>query len=254
MRLVVFLSAAVSASWFAPAAFAGDLTKVDRTIRKEPAYQAKPRYGLLVLGSKAETRIWLVIDGKTLYVDRNGNSDLTEEGERVPSEKTGSTASLEWRAGGFVEADGKTRHSNLVVYQYFHRELDHLVNSVVVLDVLGVKGQGTNGEEGCSFTDTPKAAPVIHINGPLTLRAHSVVVAYPSGLKLKTVPFELGPGETVSELRVQVGTPGLGKGTFAALAVEGFPADVHPAVGIIVPSKVDPKKKVEMAFALKERC
>src|SRR2546423_1487819 len=61
-----------------------DLTKIDRTILKEPVYKSKaPRYCLLVFGPEAKTRVWLVLDGDTLYVDRNGNGDLTEEGERV---------------------------------------------------------------------------------------------------------------------------------------------------------------------------
>ena len=41
-------------------ALAVDLAKIDRTIRKEPAYQSKsPQYCLLVFGPKAETRVWL---------------------------------------------------------------------------------------------------------------------------------------------------------------------------------------------------
>src|SRR5262245_13164958 len=133
MRLVVFLLAVLSISYFAPPGFAVDLTKIDRSISKEPAYRGKPRYGLLVLGRKAETRIWLVIDGKTLYVDRNGNGDLTEPGERVLAENTNSTDILEFRAGEFLEADGKTRHSNLVVTQYSHYQSRRLVNAVAVL-------------------------------------------------------------------------------------------------------------------------
>jgi hypothetical protein len=254
MRLVVFLSAAVAASWFAPLGLAADLTRVDRTIRKEPAYQTKPRYALLVLGPKAETRIWLVIDGKTLHVDRNGNGDLTDDGEPVSAEKTDSTDTLEWRAGGFVEADGKTRHSNLLVYQSFHRQFGHLVNSVGVMDVRGTVGQTTDGEEGGSFADTPKDAPVIHVNGPLTLRAHSVRVEYPGGSRRKVVPFQLDAGERLLELHVQVGTPGLGRGTFAAIAVEGFPENVHPAVRMVVPSKAGPNRTVEAEFSLMGRC
>lgn len=61
-----------------------DLTKVDRVIAKEPKYQNQPRYALLVFGPKADGRAWLVMDGEdVLYIDRNGNGDLTEEGERV---------------------------------------------------------------------------------------------------------------------------------------------------------------------------
>ncbi len=255
MKAVVFLLGALSIPCTDLPAFALDLTKIDRTIRKEPAYRTKPRYGLLVLGPKAETRIWLVIDDKTLYVDRNGNGDLTEAGEQISAEKMSSADYLEFRAGGFVEADGKTRHSNLIFYQYFARQFGHLVNSVIAMEVQGAASQGNHGEEGCSFADTPRDAPVIHINGPLTLKAHSVCVDYPGGSRLKEVPFQLDAGERVSNLHVRVGTPGLGKGTFAALAVEkGFPADLHPIVEIVVASKADPKKTIKAAFSLKERC
>src|SRR4051812_29976418 len=55
---------------------------------KEPAYQTKaPKYGLLRFGPKGEDRVWLVLDGDTLYVDRNGNGDLTEPGDKVAAEK-----------------------------------------------------------------------------------------------------------------------------------------------------------------------
>ncbi len=53
-------------------------------IVKEPAYQTKaPKYGLLRFGPKGEDRVWLVLDGDTLYVDRNGNGDLTEPAKKI---------------------------------------------------------------------------------------------------------------------------------------------------------------------------
>ena len=56
----VFLSATLAGA---------DLTKVDRSIKKEPAYQTKsPKYCLLVFGPEAKTRVWLVLDGDTLYI------------------------------------------------------------------------------------------------------------------------------------------------------------------------------------------
>jgi hypothetical protein len=66
------------------AGLAADLSKIDRAIRKEPTYQSKsPKYCLLVFGPEAAARVWLVHDGDVLYVDRNGNGDLTENGERI---------------------------------------------------------------------------------------------------------------------------------------------------------------------------
>src|SRR5579862_2101927 len=68
----------------APVANAADLAKIERKIAKEPAYQTKAaKYCLLVFGLDAKTRAWLVQDGDTLYVDRRGNGDLTEDTNRV---------------------------------------------------------------------------------------------------------------------------------------------------------------------------
>ena len=76
-------------AWLAacPTAFAADLSKVDRILTKEPAYRSKPRYCVLVFGPEAKTRVWLVQDGDTLYVDRNGDGDLTEPGKKILAEK-----------------------------------------------------------------------------------------------------------------------------------------------------------------------
>ena len=63
-------------------ATAADLSKIDRSLVKEPNYKGKPGYCLLVFGADAKVRVWLVKDGDTLYLDRNGNGDLTEDGIR----------------------------------------------------------------------------------------------------------------------------------------------------------------------------
>src|SRR4051812_25082918 len=82
-----FMWAAMMCAVVAPNALpAADLSKMDRTIRKEPTYQGKPKYCLLVFGPEAVHRVWLVHDGDTLYVDRNGNGDLTEPGKKVTAD------------------------------------------------------------------------------------------------------------------------------------------------------------------------
>jgi len=68
---------------WANAALSGDLTTLDRPISKEPRYERQPYYLLLVFGPQADRHAWLVLDGEVLYVDRNGNGDLTEADERV---------------------------------------------------------------------------------------------------------------------------------------------------------------------------
>src|SRR5260370_42667936 len=76
------IQAGLAGLLLAPLAQGAELAKVDRKIAKEPAYQTKsPKYCLLVFGLEAKDRAWLVQDGDTLYVDRNGNGDLTEAGK-----------------------------------------------------------------------------------------------------------------------------------------------------------------------------
>jgi hypothetical protein len=95
-----------------------DLTKIDRTIAKEPAYKPKPKYCLLVFGPEAKTRVWLVLDGDTLYVDRNGNGDLTEKGERFVlalDEYERKRGQRVWKVGDIAALGAKVQYTDLQV-------------------------------------------------------------------------------------------------------------------------------------------
>src|SRR5207245_8714637 len=94
---------------------AADLAKIDRKIAKEPAYRTKPKYCLLVFGPEAKTRVWLVQDGDTLYVDRNGNGDLTEPGAKVAAEKRDGADEGEYTFKVGDIRDGKRIHKELTV-------------------------------------------------------------------------------------------------------------------------------------------
>src|SRR5207245_6414795 len=99
-------------SWLSAGSAFADSPKIDRTIGKEPAYQTKkPKYGLLVFGPEGKDRVWLVHDGNTRYVDRNGNGDLTDPGEKVAAEKVPSRDPEEHGYGfdvGDVTVGGRT--------------------------------------------------------------------------------------------------------------------------------------------------
>ena len=78
---------------------AADLSKVERRLVKEPTYQSgSPRYALLVIGPGAKDRVWIVKDGDTLYVDRNGNGDLTDPARSSPPPRAARQrrATLSW--------------------------------------------------------------------------------------------------------------------------------------------------------------
>ena len=59
------------------------LDSVEKTIGREPKYAGTPRYALLVLGPEGKTIVWMVEDGDVLYVDKNANSDLTDDGPPI---------------------------------------------------------------------------------------------------------------------------------------------------------------------------
>lgn len=81
MLRTLHISMLVGLLWAAPAA-AVDYDKIDRSIGKEPAYAGQPEYALLLLGAEARRRVWVVVDGETIYIDRNGDGDLTAPDER----------------------------------------------------------------------------------------------------------------------------------------------------------------------------
>jgi hypothetical protein len=248
----------------APAA-AADLAAVDRSLKKEPAYQGKPKYCLLVFGPEARTRVWLVQDGEVLYVDRNGNGDLTEKGKRV-ERKQGDKNFRVFEAGDL--ADGPLTHTGLTVTQV-------LVNPEVVgnpKEFERIKAQGdrpwtwwvrvaaerpaddrrplprhikyiVNGD-GLGyllFADRPQDAPVIHLNGPWTLGLQDVKQRLTAGDK--------------TMLQIGVGTPGVGPGTFTfVLYPDTIPADVYPAADVAFPPRSPGEEPIREKFVLKQRC
>jgi hypothetical protein len=209
----------------APASVA-DLTKIDRTIRKEPAYQSgSPKYCLLVFGAEAKSRVWLVLDGKDLYVDRNGNGDLTEPDERVPYSET------EFQAGDLMETGGKTKHTNLVV-----KWPAPLLVSVLLEGKY--RQQAGDEQESLRFADRPQDAPVIHFGGPLTFRLTEVQKDWVVGGKAKR------------SFAVRAATPGLGDGTFADFHHSNFPPKLRPIAEIEFPPAGPDRKPVVIPIEL----
>src|SRR5215831_8034706 len=140
-------------------ASAADLTKVERAIAKEPAYQSKsPKYCLLVFGPEAKTRVWLVLDGGVLYVDRNGNGDLTEEGERIVGEDGIFVAE------DITEPDGKARHTQLRLRRF----KTGVILSLLVEGKRLYFGGSREASDSLQFADQPRQAPILHVNGPLS--------------------------------------------------------------------------------------
>lgn len=246
-------------------AWGADLSKVERRIAKEPTYEARPKYCLLVFGAEAKWRVWLVQDGDILYVDRNGNGDLTEKGERVSIKESKDTYRV-FEAGDIH--DGTLMHTGLSVRQMKvskdyvasdrewqrvtksdaepwtwsvhltteraaddNKELPKKIGYVINGDGLGL----------LLFGDRPEDAPVIHLNGPWSLGLQDWKQRLVAGHK--------------SELQIGVGTQGLGPGTFAfVLYPDTIPKDAYPRAEISFPAKSASDKRTLVSLELKRRC
>jgi hypothetical protein len=269
MRWVPLL-AAVASLGFASRLTAADLSKIDRTIPKEPAYATKaPRYCLLVFGPDAAHRVWLALDGDTLYVDRNGNGDLTEAGEKVPAAKDADPKVNGYAFEvGDLTVGGKVHKGFTVSLPPLKMFADNpsladvaairdalKANPETVVARLGVavesarfKGASIGGRiaQGAGFFDPagvltfaakPAEAPVVHFDGPLQVSFYGDVPKLTLGRD--------------NDLVLTVGTPGRGGGTFAMLAYEDtIPKDVHPRIEATWPGE----KPVKEHFELKQRC
>jgi len=190
-NLSLFGNLAVASDPAAP-----NLLKIDRTIRVEPTYTSKsPTYCLLVYGDRADTRVWLVRDQDAIFVDRNGNGDLTEEGERVP------LTTDSWYSLGDVRSRTKT-YTGLRIGLYD--------DGVRLRQGSGSSGQyvGFAKHPMPKFASRAAEAPVIHFDGPKTIGQYGTIQSLPPD----------GSGGSLREtwLRLMIGTPGVGPGTFAA--------------------------------------
>lgn len=265
----------LAVGWLAAGAAFADVSKIDRTIAKEPAYRTKPTYALLAFGSKANGRVWLVRDGDTLYVDRNGNGDLTDPGEKVAAEKRPGVDPEEhgYSFNVGVVTVGDREHKGLSVYftplrSYANnptvakrKELQAAIKKnpkgfaasiSVDVKVAGLKGGGLEGRANFSagpmdlnglleFAESPAKAPVVHCGGSLE------VSFYGDRPKLRV-------GRS-TDLILVVGTPGAGPGTFASLGYdETIPEQAKPAAEISFAPSSPGAAPVKEKYEIKERC
>jgi hypothetical protein len=213
----------------------------DRTIAKEPAYKSKdPRYCQLVFGPQAKQSVWLVIDAEDLYVDRNGNGDLTEDGERV-------TRKPAFQGGGFEVpkldiGDGTTTYANLIVY-WTRQPPGEAAKPERTVDVMvEVNNRYCQFATFKSSATAPKDAPVIHFGGPLEM------VLLTGGAPLAAPGKE---GELVAVIGTRSST-----GHLAVIRHDRnlLPkADAHPVAEVTFPGKGG-AKPVAVKVPLDQRC
>lgn len=256
--------------------FATDLAKLSRTIAKEPTYATKsPRYCLLVFGPEANARVWLVLDGDTAYLDRNGNGDLTEGEERIklPAYEKVENSSLDGNRqhmiGSVTAWEGRRISITLMqlrpraghkpktdeeaeIFKFLGDQPDGVVTGIIAADEpknekkdvfegpMNAQVAMTDRDGVLAFSRQAKDAPIVHFHGPLTMSLH---------------PMQKLVRGQENELKASVGTQGLGKGTFVATLYHGrIPDEAHPVAEVVFPQADASKPRRKVTVTLSKRC
>lgn len=215
-----------------------DLSKIDRTIAKEPAYQGKPKYCLVVYGPEAKTRVWLVVDGDTLYADCKGDGDLTAEGNRFSFLKQ----NYRFEPIEIGPQNGTTAFTLVVESWIGEGETNYLIWCRPAHNSDGFRQRTTV----LSFSEDKKNAPVVHFAGPLTLALFD--------WEKDTQDQTLTRNNKVNQLSILVGTPVFG-GKYPAFAAQfdPFPEDIVPVLEVEFPA-ADPAGKPIKASGKVRHC
>jgi hypothetical protein len=210
-----------------------DLSKIDRTIAKEPVYQTRsPKYCLLVYGPQATPRVWLVLDGNALYVDRNGSGDLTEPGKKITFAGNRKPETSTRIDVGPITAKGVPQNTCVRL------ELSDDGVSITSSSEGGLlQHAGYDWRGDLHFAATAQTAPIVHFYGPLALQPDR--------------PHTLARTGEPTWLWTHLGTTGLGRGTFAWNGYEKVPKGVHPVAEVEFPAD---KGSIKVKLVLNHRC
>lgn len=173
---------------------------------KEPTYQATPKYNLLAFGDTAGVKVWMVEDGKRLFVDKNANGDLTIDGAPIQPSNVRKVGADGWDHNYLLDAitpsDG-SRHTNFDLRRWNYSDpQDSSGLSLSVDDRLPMYA----GWFGTFWSTRPETAPVVHFGSPFTPRL------------LRSKEFTIGP----EKRRLSLGfiNRGSGPGAESRLSIE----------------------------------
>ena len=206
---------------------------------KEPAYVATPKYCLLALDAAADVKVWMVEDGQRLFLDKNANGDLTDDGPPIEPSKARGLGTKQWDSnyeGDAITPGDGSRHTNFDLRRWNYGEGE---DSYGLSLLVGGKMHAYAGWFGTFWSAKRETAPIIHLGGAFTphpLRMDHIII----GTKLK---------------RFSVGfrNPGSGSGAQSRLSTEALPPGSVPKVQIEWPT-ADGGSPVRTTHLLNERC
>ncbi len=186
-QIAVFLASAFAAVPL----LAVDYDQVDRSIAREPNYQSdKPGYALFLFGQNAERRAWLVTDGEVVYLDRNGDGDLSAADERFAKSEDCKDIEID-------DHDGNTKY--VITQLRIHRDetgkYPPSVMAYVTIHGATEYKQYCDAQIGANAKD----AAIAHFGGPLAIGPRTIDWKIPPTMKLTS-------GDKPADLYVMIGT------------------------------------------------
>lgn len=243
MFRILHISMLVGLLGAAPAA-AIDYDTIDRSIGKEPVYSGKPEYVLLLLGAEARRRVWIVIDGEAIYIDRNGDGDLTEAEERFATSDDCKQIDISDPAG-----DKKYVIDRLRV----HRDENgkHPPFLLAHVDV----GPSPSFQQYCDarLGASPAEAAIAHFDGPLAIGPSTIAWKVPPETVLTT-------GAKPDDLYAMVGTMSERHKCWVVVISHKstteccFPDAVRPRVAVEFPAQASGAPPVIEQYTLDKFC
>jgi hypothetical protein len=215
------------------------VSHVDRAIIKEPVYRSTPKYSLITLGNNSDVKVWMIEDGKRLFVDKNANGDMTDDGPPIEPSKDRHLDANRWDFEYVLDAirpsDG-SRHTSFVLrrWNYNDKEDEYGLS-------LSVDGEMPMyaGWFGTFWSTNREKAPVLHFGGPFT----------PKMLRRK----EFTIGETNQRLSLCFLNPGSGPGAESRLSIDALPRFAVPVLSIEWPT-AGGKVPLRTSHKLTQRC
>ena len=215
------------------------LSHFDRTIIKEPTYQSTPKYSLITLGNSGDVKVWMVEDGKRLFVDKNANGDITDDGPPIEPTKVRDLGAKRWDFEyllGDIRPTKGPRHTHFVLRRWnYNEKADSYGLSLSVDGEMPMYA----GWFGTFWSTNREGAPVMHFGGPFT----------PKLLRRK----DFAIGEKQERLSLCFLNPGSGVGAESRLSIDALPRFVVPELTIEWPTARG-SAPLRTSHLLVERC
>lgn len=211
----------------------------ERSSIKEPTYQSTPKYSLITLGNTGEVKVWMVEDGKRLFVDKNANGDMTDDGPPIQPSNVRDLGANRWDFEYLLNAITPTngsRQTRFVLRRWDYGEKKESYGLSLFVD-----GQMPMyaGWFGTFWSTNREKAPVIHFGGPFT----------PKLLRRKDFTI----GETQQRLSLCFLNPGSGAGAESRLSIDALPPLAVTKLNIEWPT-VGGSAPLRTSYKLTQRC